>query len=65
MSDLFRTKFDAGMVGVGVRVQVRVYRVLFWAAFDIFRLIILEAHVGQAKFPDSHALSYYNNPELW
>ena len=52
MSDLFRTKFDAGMVGVGVRVQVRVYRVLFWAAFDIFRLIILEAHVGQTKFPD-------------
>ena len=48
-------------VGVTVRAKIRVYTItgiMFRAVFDIFILIILEAHVGQTKFPDFHMLSY-------
>ena len=33
-------------------------KVVFRAVFDIFRLIILEAHGGRNKFPDFHTSSY-------
>ena len=43
-----------GRVGDRVRARVRLGSqvVVFWAAFDIFRLKILEARVGQTNFPD-------------
>ena len=49
-----------GRVGVGFTVGARVIgsRVVFGAVFGVFRLIILEEHVGQTKLPDFHALSY-------
>ena len=41
------------MVGLGLGFGSEV---LFWAVFDIFRLIILESHVGQTKFPHFHVV---------
>lgn len=39
------------MDGVGVGVGVTVPEVVFSTGFDIFRLIILEAHEGQNQIP--------------
>lgn len=43
-----------GWAGVGIRVKVRC---LPQFLFSFSRLIIFESHVGQAKFPDLHAVS--------
>ena len=44
-----------GRVGVRVRGRVRIgSKVAFWAVFDVFLLIILEAHTGQTNVSDFH-----------
>ena len=40
------------------------FRVMSWAVFDIFRLIILEAHVGPTKTPRFPNFMLHNNPEV-
>ena len=56
MSDFTDKVLRVGLgsgLGLGMRSKV-----LFWAVFDIFRLIILEAYVGQTNFSNFYTLSY-------
>ena len=46
---------------VGARLGIRIglgSKGVFWAVVDFFRLVILEAHGGQTKFPDFHTVSH-------
>lgn len=53
MSAFFRAKVVWAGLGLGLGVGLGLgTRVVFWAVFDIYRLVILETH--QTEFPDPH-----------
>ena len=58
--DLFQTKLiwvGSGLgLGLGLGLEL-VYKVVFWALFEISLLITPEPHVGHTKFSDFHTLS--------